>query len=332
MYDCIRLDPEKFSPGQWEEFYRLREELHLRYHAPFTSGAENFKSGILHAIHKNGFTIYIFSLHGKMTGFASYWVMNPGHPAAQNNVVQCVIPDEHMNAGSQRAVLQCVLHKMQTEGHAKCLWRTSQPALARLLQETGAMPSNLGCWFRLNPQEAEPDLVQKWIREVDLSSLGLRCEFAGFLPEHLVEETAAVSNLLVNDMVREDTSVSFHVSAGYLRNVMEGARLTGQLPLHLFLRDSANKLIGLSVLNKGEQKLTGIIPEWRGRGLARWLKASMLNIVKNDYKQVTLVNTECFSKNEPMIRINKNLGFELYKTDHDFYTTPSLLESFLNAD
>ena len=62
------------------------------------------------------------------------------------------------------------------------------------------------------------------------------------------------------------------------------------------------------------QNLTGVKEEYRGRGLGKWLKAAMLEWIKEEYPEVQIIVTGNATTNAPMLAINKRLGFKEYKS------------------
>jgi len=63
-----------------------------------------------------------------------------------------------------------------------------------------------------------------------------------------------------------------------------------------------------------EQNNTGVLPEYRGNGLGRWLKAAMIQKVLVARPVVKRVRTGNANSNAPMLAINTRLGFKHYKS------------------
>jgi RimJ/RimL family protein N-acetyltransferase len=336
-YSFIEIIPGSFSEAQLREYHALRQAFGARYNDGVDPDFEAFRETVEFSITKNGFTIYIFLHEDKMIGYLRYWITNPNHPVAQNNSVICYLPEEHMNEDLKRTVLTSLLGKMKSTGQQKCIWRSSHKHILEFIRSLDPLPSNSGHWFRLHPEKVDRTFIDEWLGQIDLKAHRLSYEWHDFIPAGLLDPVAALSHELINDMKREDNSLTFHIDAAYIDRAQENFRKTKQAPYHLILRDENNEMIGLSLLmiNKdgaiADQRLTGVKKEWRRKGLAKWLKAKMLLMVKNDHPKVSEIRTECFSANEPMIAINKALGYELYRTDHDFYISPALLESFLKG-
>jgi mycothiol synthase len=63
-----------------------------------------------------------------------------------------------------------------------------------------------------------------------------------------------------------------------------------------------------------DQGDTAVFPKYRERGIGRWIKAAMLEKVLRDRPQVTHIITGNANANAPMLKINHELGFKLYKS------------------
>ena len=62
------------------------------------------------------------------------------------------------------------------------------------------------------------------------------------------------------------------------------------------------------------QDLTGVLPEYRGRGLGKWLKAQMLFHIKENYPDTKVIVTGNADANAPMLSINERIGFKRYRS------------------
>jgi GNAT superfamily N-acetyltransferase len=63
------------------------------------------------------------------------------------------------------------------------------------------------------------------------------------------------------------------------------------------------------------QDMTGVFPQYRNKGLGRWLKAAMLDKVLKERPQVKYVRTGNADSNAAMLKINTALGFKPYMAD-----------------
>lgn len=80
-----------------------------------------------------------------------------------------------------------------------------------------------------------------------------------------------------------------------------------------------------------QQNLTGVRDPFRGRGLAKWLKAAMLRRVRTELPQVRVVRTENASSNAGMLSINERLGFRMHKERFVVDLKREALERYLHS-
>lgn len=77
------------------------------------------------------------------------------------------------------------------------------------------------------------------------------------------------------------------------------------------------------------QNGTGVEPKHRRRGLGRWLKASMLDLVLLERNEVTHLRTSNADANEAMLKINDLLGYRPYRTRTELQIPTELARAYL---
>lgn len=77
------------------------------------------------------------------------------------------------------------------------------------------------------------------------------------------------------------------------------------------------------------QGFTGVRPEYRGRGMGRWIKAAMLLYLRGRYEGLRWVVTDNAHSNRWMLAINEELGFSQYKAGSTYQISKESLDKYL---
>jgi GNAT superfamily N-acetyltransferase len=103
----------------------------------------------------------------------------------------------------------------------------------------------------------------------------------------------------------------------------------------ILLRASDGEVVGLSEAgwdsrfpNMAYQHLTAVARPWRGRGLARALKAGTMRHIRSHHPELKMMITSNAESNAPMLSINARVGFIVYRRTVDYQITRGALDAW----
>lgn len=139
----------------------------------------------------------------------------------------------------------------------------------------------------------------------------------GPVPEDLAK-TFADSRRAMDDMPMDDTD--YGVVAWDVERVLAAAKAIADrgelLTTVVAVDESDSSIAGFSELvvpgdgkGEGQHYGTGVLPEHRGHGLGRWMKAEMIRVARASHPELVGLITDTADSNTHMRRINDALGY-----------------------
>ncbi len=194
--------------------------------------------------------------------------------------------------------------------------KTRSAFCKKIISDCGFVKGNEMEFTKLYLSDLSKDLISKWLEFLPSGfSIDLLDD-----PNHTERnEITKIMTFLLNDMERVDDQITFQITRKDLDNSLERAANNNFRLLHLMLRNDSGALIGLSIIRykkDGEfctQYMTGVIPEYRRKGLAKFMKAYLYHFLITKEPLVKYVKTDFYTTNHRMKNLNQMMGF---KTDY----------------
>lgn len=229
----------------------------------------------------------------------------------------------HRRRGTGRRLAAVALELMDAHGETVLSTMAEDEAGHAFVRRLGAQPKMTERQSRCDLRRLDWDMVARWVHEGEAAPGGARLElFPDWVPDEQLDEYCTARNELLNTMPFEGMDHGdIVVTPGSLRLERERMRAEGSVNPTCVVRDADGSIVGMTDTVKRpyepgivRQEFTGVHPRARGRGLGKWLKAAMLEHVRQAYPDTLWVSTENAGSNAPMLAINHALGFRLHRT------------------
>jgi mycothiol synthase len=215
------------------------------------------------------------------------------------------------------------------------------PAAADFLRKIGA---DVGQTWSLNElwvRDLNRDLLNRWNQTGEGLADAFQLELRTLpFPEEELGSIAQLRSAITDSMPWGDLDRETEtMTPAFIREWEDVLASQSVERWTLFLRDrKTNAYAGYTevfwnfrrptILQQGD---TGVLPQFRGQGLGRWLKAQMLDKVLRERPRVEVMRTGNASSNAAMLRINQELGFKPYLTSYTWQVSLDKVFAYLDS-
>lgn len=244
--------------------------------------------------------------------------------------------------GIGRAMLRLATEIARERGKRLMLTETSEaiPAGAAFAERAGFKPGLAERVSVLRIAEFDRSILADWQENkngrYDPYELGL---WVGPYPEEHIQEAVELFQI-ANDEPRDDLEIEDRqYTAEMLREweAYRAARGSERWSMHV-KEKATGRVCGFTEVYWNpnnptflQQAFTGVHPDFRGKGLGRWLKAAMMEKVLRDRPQVELIRTGNAYSNRFMLAINDEMGFKPYMAWTVWQADTATVWAYLNS-
>lgn len=227
--------------------------------------------------------------------------------------------------GIARALLKDIAEVAHREDRQLLLVSTDRaiPAGLEFVLRLGAREGVESHTNQLDLQELNLTLVEEWCHTG--RQKGRRYQLETWDGAYPLEQLEAVSEIkyVMNNAPTDSLELEeFQWSAEHLQQEDRMLAQRGVSRWTMVVRHLASgELAGFTELywnplhpETAEQGHTAILPRYRRRGLAQWLKGEMLQKILDQRPEIKRIRSNVADSNVLMLRINRRLGFKPYKT------------------
>lgn len=155
--------------------------------------------------------------------------------------------------------------------------------------------------------------VSLWAKVPD----NLSVHYISYPEGKYLSEFTSFMNTCLHEMMREKVRENLHMEESYVVNWIESAKRREINFEIVALRYGKEKMVAMSfgiVSDKNskylQQRMTGVLKEYRGQNLGIVTKSLLYLKVQRDYPTVEVDKTDCFTTNKPMCDIQIKMGFQ----------------------
>jgi GNAT superfamily N-acetyltransferase len=247
----------------------------------------------------------------------------------------------HRRRGIARGLLANAVAVAKEKGRTLFITGSSGrvPSGAAFLERVGATRGLESHTNQLAIADLDMTLVREWQERAAERASGFELFWhEGVMPDELVGPACDIFNAVSEDVPRGDLQMeSFRVTPEHVREYERSMTASGDEIWMVFAREKATGRLAATTMTfwsphapyKAGQGITGTLPEFRGLGLGRWIKAAMLERIVNERPEVKFVRTSNADSNAPMLGINRALGFKPYSSDTSWQLPVERAEAYL---
>ena len=331
----VRVDPVTADRHFWHRFHELRRARDSELHPGDPTDPDEIVEAHMKRADPYDIAEYFeMSRDDRMISWFETQTTTPANPEYATNRhliwTEAYVRKDARRRGIARSWLTVLDDVMAGHGCTVAGMSTTQESGHGFLRWLGAAPKLTDIESRLMLADVDWPMLERWVQEGAARSPETKLEiYDGPLPDEILPEFAVRRSELLNMIPFEDLDIGdIVVTPERVRDVYDRAAQTGRVLHEVLTLDPDGRISGMTDMEAHvhkptmlAQQFTGVRPDARGRGLGKWIKAAMLLHMRELYPRVEWITTENAHSNDPMLKINRALGFKEFREAVEYQVT-----------
>lgn len=322
-YKIQAIDATSFSDNDWKIYFNDRLEWSkIKDDYSVYESWEKLKETSINRIN-DGHAIYFLFNNDKKIGDFRFEIQDKDFPDKRFTYFRNGLNEESLD----KKLLEIIKKQAAIfDPESKFLAILSNNGLNDFI---GKLPNvTIGSWsgtYELLIKNAKLDVVNKWHFTFPIKFPNYTIKFFEDIPDDLMEEYIHVFKELLHDMPPNSEIGEFNLTAEKEKKLQERAKAKNHTSYKYLIFNENNKLIAHTNvrINKNNPKsaaqyMTGVLHRYRRKGLAKWLKSSMLIKIMQDFPTMESIKTNTHPSNRGSIEVSQQMGFVKTGTEKEF--------------
>jgi len=340
MFKIISIDNPEFTDRHWQKCQELLAGLRRKYNSIFPETSwQELKKQQLSAVRTMD-NQYRFAVYDNDSAVG--WVVIGGRNIGGDEPTLYSFMDacyDNIPPGLSKIVAAEVAGLLKKYGLPELEYVSNTKRMSQVARHWNAAKLNILNRYRLVRNEANQTKIREWLTRTPRDNPNLTMRFFRIVPDEHLERYAALYTQFLNEMPKEKKDDNkYNITPAEIREYESWRRKNNRHQYTFAIHDDHDNMIaytngtiyGLDPTNV-YQAMTGVIDEYRGRGLSKWLKAALFKKIGEDFPANKYLTTDMRAVNLPIQKVNAQMGYELISEGAEFKVTLEKLKKILES-
>lgn len=332
-FTALHISDPLFSELLWKQLFELYCAIRDRYRSQMVASSPDSLKKLLLAQVQSSEKNYYFAIveDERPVGWISLRIDRDGQSRTIGNMFSEHLYDSIPQGFSSTAASELMRIMRETDCR-EIVCEAASPGAGLVSESLGGRKMAQLHRYRLYRKKANMEIIDGWLEFFPKEYPDHSVAFFYELPDDLAQAYVELMNQCIQDIPAEQQGPVLQLTLPIIRS-REAARRKRQMRYYtVAILDNGGRMMGhsnASIFQQnptgGYQSMTGVARDYRGYGFSKWLKAELFTRVGKLHPDNEYLNVDMRSVNEPILKVNRAMGYELFYRGHEYLIEPESL-------